>query len=403
MSTCNEPLNNSQSEEGDVKSATARVRGRASQAKQRAKIDKSDLEHYFGQLTGTEEPDLDIVRPRLGRLDANTRDIILTMTEFSNVLNSIGYPKDADSIRLFINVANEFRELIEKTSGENLSGESWRIVKDHDFIQMCMVTCSKLSEIHTQFIHSWATVDRKFMNRYAGLVFKPMAPWCELDIKYLWLIDGESHADLREVIFTVLKNVFEAMRDIYDIYMSPDVDISHISEIIISTLGELKKQIPRCDKAFAQIERSAIMLKENFGEYYRDYLETKDPNNIFTAFISDVGQSCGDDTQLIFQCSRIVQFYKKNAQMKIASGEITGEKRRMFESLLNNYKVLERNASAQTGVNLGESQESSPPPATPEEDARDLDELMRQIENPRVFNISDNQKKTKKEARDVKP
>lgn len=84
--------------------------------------------------------------------------------------------------------------------------------------------------------------------------------------------------------------------------------------------------------------------------------------------------------------------------MKIASGEITGEKRKMFESLLNNYKVLERNAAAQTGVNLEESEDAAAPVATPEQDARDLDELMSQIEDPRVLNISDKPKKPKKKA-----
>lgn len=84
--------------------------------------------------------------------------------------------------------------------------------------------------------------------------------------------------------------------------------------------------------------------------------------------------------------------------MKIASGEITGEKRKMFESLLNNYKVLERNAAAQTGMHLDESEETMTPAETPEEDARDLDELMRQIEDERVLNISDKPKKTKKKA-----
>lgn len=364
--------------------------------KQQAKENRSDLEHYFGQLTGTKEPDLDIVRPRLGQLAANTTDIILNMKEFGRAIGAIEYQEDADSINIFLDAASAFRDFANAADSDKLTGESWRAVKNHDFIQTCMVTCSRLSEIHAQFNHSWATVDRKFMNRYAGLMFKPFAPWCELDIKRLWLIDGESHSDLREIIFTVLKNVFKAMRAMYDIYMAPDVNIGHISEIIISTLGDLKKQIPRCDKAFAQIERSAIMLKENFGEYYRDYLETKDPNNIFTAFISDVGQSCGNDTQLIFQCSRIVQFYKKHAQMKIASGEITGEKRKMFESLLDNYKVLERNAAAQTGMKLDEPEESSVPKETPEEDARDLDELMSQIENPRILNISDKSAKPKK-------
>jgi hypothetical protein len=191
--------------------------------------------------------------------------------------------------------------------------------------------------------------------------------------------------------------------------MSPDVNISNLSELIISSLGMLRKRIPRCDKAFNKIEESARMLKDNFGEYYRDFLQTKDPNNIFTAFISDVSTSCGNDTMLILQCRKIVEYYKKNAQMKIASGEITGEKRKMFESLLNNYRALDKNAS-ESGLAvedksaISESDESDDAASAADvaatemlkEDERDLDELMAQIENPKVLSISGGQKPGKK-------
>ncbi len=382
--------------DANVSAAAAKNRGKTAQAKQQTKVNKSDLEHYFGQLTGTEEPDFDVVRPKLVTLAADTTDIILNLKEFSRAIAAIGYQTESKDINTFLDAAAAFRNYVESVDTVNLTGEIWHGIKTHDFVQTCLVTCNKIAEIHAQFVHSWATADRKFMNRYPGLVFKPFSPWCDLDIKRLWLIDGETQIDLREIIFTVLKNIFGAMREMYDIYMSPDVDISRISEIIVSSLGDLKKRIPRCEKAFAQIERSAIMLKENFSNYYQDYLETKDPNNIFTAFISDVGKSCGNDTQLIFQCSRIVQFYKKHAQMKIASGEITGEKRKMFESLLDNYKNLERAAATQAGMKLDEPDDTIVPPPTPEQDARDIDELMSQINNPRVLNISDKPKRRKK-------
>jgi hypothetical protein len=383
----------------DVESKVSTVRERHPKKaadKPSAKETKSDLEHYFGQLTGTEEPDLEIVKPKLVRLKVNLETICSTMDTFAPVIRGLGYEKDADDLDVFIASAKKFRGELKDLEQIELTGALWKAIKDHDFLQICMVACGNLSVIHAQFVHSWSTVDRKFMNRFTGLEFKPFAPWCLLDFKALWLIDGEQERDLPELLFTVLKNMFNAMRDMYECYMQPDVNIAHLSELIISTLGNLRKRIPRCDKAFNKIEESARLLKTNFNDYYRDFLESKDPNNIFTAFISDVSTSCGNDTQLIFQCRKIVDFYRKNAQMKIASGEITGEKRQMFESLLNNYKQLDRNASETAGIPLmgtGDDEEAALPVETPEEDARDLDELMNQIENPKVMSIKDSKAK----------
>lgn len=363
--------------------------------KQSVKETKSDLEHYFGQLTGTEEPDLEIVKPKLSHLKNDINTICSTMEMFAPAIRGLGYTKDADALVTFTSRATLFRDALKAMEQVELTGALWKVIKDHDFIQICMIACSNLSVIHTQFVQSWRTVDRKFMNRFTGLQFKPFMPWCEIDFKALWLIDGERETDLPELLFTVMKNLFNAMRDMYDCYMQPDVNIAHLSELIVSTLVNLRKRIPRCDKAFDKIEESARMLKDNFGDYYRDFLESKDPNNIFTAFISDVSTSCGSDTQLIFQCRKIVDFYRKNAQMKIASGEITGEKRKMFESLLNNYKMLDRNASETAGIateGLGDAEDGEAAPVlqeTPEEDARDLDELISQIENPKVMFIKD--------------
>jgi hypothetical protein len=375
------------------------------------KAAKSDIEHYFGQLTGTEEPDLEIVKPKIERLAADISTIITNMSTFSPAVRSLGYADDAVALDTFTSQAEQFHTELKSLymGAKTLNGESWNAIKGHDFLQMCMVTCANLSIIHRQFVQSWDTVDKKFMNRFSGLQFTPFMPWCKIDFKHLWLIDGEHSRDLPELLFTVMKNLFNAMRDMYDVYMSPDVNISNLSELIISSLGMLRKRIPRCDKAFNKIEESARMLKDNFGEYYRDFLQTKDPNNIFTAFISDVSTSCGNDTMLILQCRKIVEYYKKNAQMKIASGEITGEKRKMFESLLNNYRALDKNAS-ESGLAvedksaISESDESDDAASAADvaatemlkEDERDLDELMAQIENPKVLSISGGQKPGKK-------
>lgn len=367
---------------------------------------KCGIDYYFRQLTGCEEPDIKIVGRKLASLLSNVSTIADVSEKFASRLYEVGYHEYAKDFNDFRARALSFKSDSNEAESSGLNGKAWKSIKEHDFVHTCMVTCANLSVIYAQFIHSWDTVDRKFMNRFSGFNFTPFSPWCEVDIKYVWLIDGDSDKTLPEFLFTSMKNMFNSMREIYDLYMSPDIDVSHLSEMIISSISSLKKQIPRCENAFNKIEASARMLNTNFDGYYRDFLQTRDPNNIFTAFLSDVSLSCGDDASLILQCRKIIAFYKKNASSKIASGEVVGEKRQLFEMLLSNFNNVDKKVSELNKLDNGtvetesdgenEVDDESNAEQILEEDARDLDELMRQIENPKVLSVtSSNQTKKK--------
>ena len=82
--------------------------------------------------------------------------------------------------------------------------------------------------------------------------------------------------------------LFNTTYDIYQIITSPDIDISEFSDIIVDSIKQARKMIPRANKAFKKIEESVELLKDNFQNYYKDFITTKNPTIIIENFILDV-------------------------------------------------------------------------------------------------------------------
>ena len=362
--------------------------------------DQGDIQHYFNQMVGSEKADPDIVLPKYKELIANMKTIMHQLKSFSNdILVKIEDQKmcvaDIDTYVASIG------ELIGTTvPDEKFDPENYTIIKDHDLIQTFIVLCSNLSDIHAHLKKEWVDVDKKFMHRYSNHEFTPF-PFAKVDFKRMWMVDGESNPPLREYIFILLSKLLKTSHRIYKIVTSPDVDVSKLSKIIVSALSGLRKHLPRCGKAFNKIEESVSMLESNFDGYYMDFVQSKDSTNIFTSFIGDVADNCDSDPQLIFQCRKIVNFYRRNAQKKVANGEVSPEKNKMFDTLMKNYNILEKKASDAAGVKPDDDDDDDDDDADDadeadttetktanDDDLPDLDNLMSQINDVNKLSIS---------------
>ena len=261
--------------------------------------------------------------------------------------------------------------------------------------------CNNFESVHSRLSTPWATVDKRFMDRLPNATLTPL-PFClGIDFKHMWLVDGDTQPELREFLFETMSSLFVNSYAIFKLTHSPDIDITVMSKLIVDAIVTLRKQIPRCDRAFDQIERSAAMLETKFPTYYGDYLETNDANNIFTNFLSDVTGSCSSDPMLIFQCRRIVQYYKSKNASKLASGKKETSKMAMMAKIIGGFETIERRSAAdhrsdgeQAGsVDDTKDGSSTPDPdddapgladEVPTPDDRSLDDLMAAIDDPRA-------------------
>lgn len=350
--------------------------------------DQETLQHYFNQMIGSEKADPIIVLPKYKKL-------MELLEQFHNLLldlQSVILDSDdcyQDATRQISEYTNCIKDLLDsKVDDKDFESAQYNIIKDHDVIQTMIVTCSNLSDIHVHLKKKWEDVDKKFFMRYQPLKFTPFPFAKSLDLKKIWIVDGANKPAIVEYVFTFMSAIFKNVHEVYKTVTSPDVDVAQLSAMIIKALGSLKKQLPRCDKAFKTIEQSVSLLEGNFDSYYKDFVQSKDPTNIFTGFIGDVADTCDSDPQLIFQCRKIVNFYKKSVQKRTSNGEAPTAKTKMFEALMKNYNILEKKVIGSTKEEEYEDDENkeneTPESGVSEEketpaELPDLDDLMKHI------------------------
>ena len=118
-----------------------------------------------------------------------------------------------------------------------------------------------------------------------------------------------------------------------------DVDVKKISSVIVSSISNAKKHVPRCEKAFKKIEESVLLLENNFNGYYKDFLQSNGPTSILEGFIMDVSKNSEIDTQTTYQFRKIISHYRKMSSGKITDPRIN----KLFKTLNHNLDLLDKN------------------------------------------------------------
>jgi len=203
-----------------------------------------------------------------------------------------------------------------------------------------VLTCRNLIPYKNVLNDPTTTYDGAFIARIPGLEFKPY-PFSSFNVKHAWASPAMNDS-IRKYIYTLLKVSLDICKDVYDLITSPDVDVKEFSKIIISSIAQVRKMIPRCDDAFNKIEESVALLEGRFGTYYKDFIQSKNPSTIIESFVIDVSNSGGADKRLAFQFKKIVAYYRKATQGKIKDPKL----KKIFDMLQSNFDVMD-NADAQ--------------------------------------------------------
>ena len=136
----------------------------------------------------------------------------------------------------------------------------------------------------------------------------------------------------------ILLKVYSFTIEIYNVVRTPDIDVDQFIEIITSSITEIQKrpELNRCSKAFNKIKESVLLLKTNFNDYYRDFVETQDNTIIMQNFILDVSKNTKADLELTRQFRKIISYYREQAQK---SGGQNNEKINMiFDKISETFK-----------------------------------------------------------------
>lgn len=302
-------------------------------------IDQQGMTDMFNQLLGDEKSlDINIIRDKYLKLKTNMERIYKLLESFHNTIY-IKVINDKFNTSLYKKNIMGFIDDIKNIINEDISDDKiirhYKILKEHKIIKDCIHICKNLIRFkkYIEDNDNLSDIFIKSSKTHELIIF----PFCNFDIKMIYThIKVDESVSKYLLIF--LNMIYKTTYEIYEIITSPDIDISKFSDIIIQSIQQAKKMIPRANRAFKKIEDSVELLKNNFQNYYKDFISTKNPSIILENFILDCSKDNAEDVDLDLarQFKRIVMFYQKKSQGKIKDPRIN----QLFEMLNKNFDML---------------------------------------------------------------
>lgn len=316
--------------------------------------DNADAQTLFNGMMGEGEPEIHIVHPKYVRMIKNIKSIMVVISIFSS--SSFISPQDKEQLKKFHDntILSEgdlwthaIDEIKWKVAGLMTDKEKadfvavYKKLKGSKTVKEFIKTCNIIAPYKTELSagsHSWI-----FDNN--DITFHPFSFVPTFDIKSPFVGDattsssqGEGEEEERRTRITDLMfKIFKCGYSLYKDVTNPDIDIDKFVEVIGSKMKAMRNipELNRCSKAFDMIDGSIGKLKDNFGNYYRDFVTTKNPTIMIEHFILDVAKDSegGSDPETVQQYRRIINYYKKMSAMHKQNGTFKGEDK--AESLIN--------------------------------------------------------------------
>jgi len=305
-------------------------------------VDANDLGSVFNQLLGDEKSlDPEVVLEKYNKLSSNIKTIKKILQKF---IETILLPKFSENHTVSLHITNmkKFIESCEDILSLEVNSASvihvYRTIKESEIVNKLLITCKNLL-VYSKSLEDIDSLSEAFIHNEPGIALE-LFSFSKLNFKTLFN-SPHMNKDNKKYVLIVLSMVFTKSYDIYNLVTSPDIDIDKFSKIIIDSIQEAKKSIPRCDKAFRKIAHSVDLLKNNFGGYYKDFIITKSPSIIVENFVLDVSKDLDADAETTRQFKRIVMHYQKRFN---ESGKNKDPRlNQMFATIHDKFKILETN------------------------------------------------------------
>lgn len=327
-----------------------------------SKEEADALHNMFEQMTGAQNADIDVIIPKYLKLKKRIAryhklfNILVNFNDFGELLGDNRFW--LDEIREFIENLikttdtqpgtiydeGDPRQLIAlKKYSEEEFNKIYKGLKDNEFIKRVVITGSNLSQFK-RHIENSANLDDTFIMKEPGFVLEPFE-FSQFDLKWIWCSDEMTH-QAKKYILSILHHAYIIGIEVYEILTSPDIDISKFSNILVDSIAKLRKQIPRCDKAFDIIENSVKMLENNFSNYYKSSVEAENPSVIIESFIIDISESQSASPVVTAQFKRIVAYLKEKS-----AGNKDPKVKKLFGMLNSQFSAMDKELSVKRDPN----------------------------------------------------
>lgn len=317
--------------------------------------DQAMLNSMFAQMTGSEHADPEVIIPKIRQLYTFIQKYIkiyklfLGFDEFINNFDEC--KEEFAQIQRFVEKIEKSVDKLNVDVLESMDKEKvndlYMSFKDLKVIRSIVVTSGNFKK-YDNYLSDPDNLRDDFIKREPGLIFTPI-DFTDLDLKKLWVSEKLTKM-AKKFILNILSHTYKIGHSIYKIITSPNVDIKKFSCVLIDNIDAMKKQIPRCDKAFDIIAQSVSMLENNFDGYYKTSVEAENPSIIIESFIVDVSMNQKSSASITTQFRKIIMFMKRksanNNDPRVA---------KLFKMLNNQYNMMEQ----KTGVEPASSDSDS--------------------------------------------
>ena len=379
------------------------------------KADKQNIKQVVGGILGGEEVDeLDFVKSydKFTNMDKHAkrfRDLFVLLTRtrtfdkfphqriltenYINILEdsireSFGsYDKDMRRVKQLM----EMHPLITKEQKEEVRHflKYYNKSKKATIVHTIINTCGNLVP-YKLYLKEKDSLSDKFLTKSSMLTFEPVVD-LELNFKLIYISDLIDSKE-KEFVLLTLHKLYVISVDMYEEYSKVDIDTEQFVRAVRTTVEKLKKQIPRCDEAFKKILDSTELLRDNYSDYYKDFVGSQNSMIIAENFIQDVAGTVDRSPKLALQFRRIIQHLRDMTNKLVAHDPRYKD---TFSSLLdhadNSYSEIKKTMEAE-----GEVMED-------DEEEEEEDDGLKEVFDSMADNIiaEDKRKKEAGEGNDI--
>ncbi len=215
--------------------------------------------------------------------------------------------------------------------------DSYTEMKKSHLINTFIIMCDRLV-IYKKNFADLNNMNHRFVTTMPGIEWTPF-PFTTLNIKHIFALD-DVQDNIIQFFMTVFNKAFELSYSLYNEVIAPDVDMKQFVGVLLSNIEEIQKrpELSRCKKAFQKIHDSIGLLQDNFNDYYRDFITTKDSTIIMQHFILDVGKKTSSDPETTRQFREIINYYRKIAGSQIKNPKV----KMLFDKVNSSFERLEK-------------------------------------------------------------
>lgn len=319
-----------------------------------------DINGMFEEMIGIRDAEPEIIIPKYAEsivIVQKVHNVLLQLCTFKRYTTAFPDLEDAFlDIHSFItnmqgsikyNIGENEQQIEQRlaTIKKEHLNHTWKEFKNDQYIKTLICLCGRLKQ-YKSFLDDKNDLQDRFIKREPGLSFM-IFDFSRLDLKKLWVHDNIVPND-KKYMLTVLYVLWRELYKLYKLITSPDVDIDKFIDVLIKCLGDLKKrpELNRCTNAFARIESSVELLRDNFDNYYRESVASKNPNMIMENFIIDVSNKGEASARLTREFRIIIQYMHKSS---VASGQHKNPQfKKLFGALNQHFTTMERETKTTT-------------------------------------------------------